>query len=820
MRVPPPGLLKLDRKTLLRDVAERLAGRLPARRPDPADPAWMLLEQAAWLVELLSEQLDRYPFAVVQQLLHLLGGHLRPAHPAIGAVVAQVSRPGPLDHDPDLPAPWRFYTPQSERREAIEFAPAERGVTLSRGAVAHLALIREGELCCAGRGGADRGTGALVAARSAPRRSSLFDYEQIKFIAMTNNATALLSSLREAVAKVKERHIGWLRLEVRQVASEQVALIAEVAPGGAFARTAPGGVWTGGDLLGDWGTLDDSTWTPPVRVADAPMLPRRLRGSRPLPSAEEGRILLPDVPADTPTAALLCRSAAPVPAAVVEAIWATVAAQDARLLALRPSISRSFAAPAEAEEPGWVAGALERGLWPRLAGPGAERLVAEVALPADRDEARAARIGVVLADADPDHLPAVQIYGLDAQSRPDPEPLFVATAWTLPAPPPDGGRGLWHLVAFDAPLAPEHRGLLVVCEGAVEAVMLNPLLVVNAPVVRDGRRWTVQRNVPETVSALFQDLVSPDVLRLLLAQPLPADTAAVLAGLPLSRLAVEGDRGVADFAGVSVDPSEGTLTWNAPDSQGQTTTLRPGARLRLDWYRRTDGRAGQVPAGAISLVEQERDRLPSIAKVSNPLPTIFGADRESAEEAIDRMAAPTSGLPVLPGDFERVVRQALGQQGEGWLVRCWTYAERALLSTALWPPAPGAEALASPGEPETERLRAALATAGPEQLLVAVGPAQGGLDEAALDQARAAIRREIRALSHRLPVIKDAVVTRLWPLTLQPGPEDEAPAKLPCFALPELAGALLDERGRRAPPPRAELLLNAAVVAIRRGEAP
>ena len=68
MRVPPPGLLKVDRGLLLQDVRERLAERIPHYAnldQDPTDPGWLLLEQAAWLVELLSEQLDAYPYAAV-----------------------------------------------------------------------------------------------------------------------------------------------------------------------------------------------------------------------------------------------------------------------------------------------------------------------------------------------------------------------------------------------------------------------------------------------------------------------------------------------------------------------------------------------------------------------------------------------------------------------------------------------------------------------------------------------------------------------------------------------------------------------------------
>ena len=58
LRVPPPASLKLDREALLRDVRDRISERLPHygpdTEPDPTDPGWILLEQSAWLVEILS----------------------------------------------------------------------------------------------------------------------------------------------------------------------------------------------------------------------------------------------------------------------------------------------------------------------------------------------------------------------------------------------------------------------------------------------------------------------------------------------------------------------------------------------------------------------------------------------------------------------------------------------------------------------------------------------------------------------------------------------------------------------------------------------
>ena len=73
MRVPPPNLLKLDRELLLEDLRTKLSEKYPdyavPEDGDSTDPAWVILEQAAWLTELLSEQLDQYPYAMIQEFL-------------------------------------------------------------------------------------------------------------------------------------------------------------------------------------------------------------------------------------------------------------------------------------------------------------------------------------------------------------------------------------------------------------------------------------------------------------------------------------------------------------------------------------------------------------------------------------------------------------------------------------------------------------------------------------------------------------------------------------------------------------------------------
>ena len=57
MRVPSPGLLKIDKEQLLRDVRTRLAEKYPdyadESQFDATDPAWVILEQAVWIAEML-----------------------------------------------------------------------------------------------------------------------------------------------------------------------------------------------------------------------------------------------------------------------------------------------------------------------------------------------------------------------------------------------------------------------------------------------------------------------------------------------------------------------------------------------------------------------------------------------------------------------------------------------------------------------------------------------------------------------------------------------------------------------------------------------
>ncbi len=814
MRVPPPKSLKLDRAALLQDLRDRLAERLPDYAPGaeipPTDPGWILLEQAAWMVELLSEQLDRYPYNVIQQLVHLMGGALRPAHPSLGVVVVQPEAPGVVRQPRDRPSPYRFYTAQSETRDIIEFVPAEGAVVVRPGSIDSFAALEDGELYRAGGPEGDSGLGRQIAWAGAGRRSRVFDREEITWTLVANDAAALAKTLRAATEALEaDRGLGWLALSVAADGDSRVVMTGRIDPARAFAQSAPGGLAPGGDLVGRWGRLMDSTWTPPVKIADHPGLPLRLRDTRPLPGDEEGTLLVPAVPAQFPVAELLERRAAPLPDAVVDAVWANLVGTDAKLAPLRPVVRRRIAPPPEVpegeEEPAWVDAALRGDAW-RALDNGRDRSFVHVALAPDGRGAGVLRVGLVPARGQRG-LPTVEVLGVDADGGLGRAPLEIREAWTLPAPARGGGRGMDRVMALDITLADEHTGALIAADGQLVGAFLNPLMVANAPAIRDGRTVSLDRTVPTSISLLHQDVLTEAVVRQLLEGPVPEAAAEALRRLPLSWMDVDGQDPIVDFQGVSVDASAGELTLNAPDPSGEARTLRPGASVEIGWYRRTDGAHGDVEPGAVEYVGQSARQRPRLNAVTNPLGTWFGAAREQEADAIDRLFAPSGDTPVLPSDWERLVHRALGSRGRGWLVRCWSYAERALVSAGTWPlDGRDAEAMA---------LRDALEDAGPETLLVVVGPKDELLPAEDLDWARQAVEQLVQQVRRRLPAIRGAVVTRFWPLSMRTE-EDTAPPPLPCFDVNDMAGTLVDPTGREAAPPAREaVLLNAAVVRVR-----
>ena len=278
----------------------------------------------------------------------------------------------------------------------------------------------------------------------------------------------------------------------------------------------------------------------------------------------------------------------------------------------------------------------------------------------------------------------------------------------------------------------------------------------------------------------------------------------VLRRIPLANFQVKKGRPIRNFRGVQLDASTGEVLFNAPDEHGEVQTLRPGAIIELSWYRRTDGEHGEVEAGAIEYVEQPPSARPSLTAVRNPVGTFYGGPRESEESCRDRLFTPNVSTPVLPADWERAIRQSLGARGRGWMVRCWGHAERSLVSGSLWPLPPSAP------DPESLRVARELRRAGPEQLLVVLGPSHRELSDEDLDWARSVVHDVIRRVSDRIPTVRGAVVTRFWPLTMVGGKDAEY--GLPTFDARQMSGRIVDLDGREAQPPQSALLLNAAVV--------
>ena len=801
MRPSPPEVHKLDAASLLEDVRERLADRVPGwidGEPDPTDPAWLLLEEAAWMVELLSEQLNQYPFSAVRQFVHLMGAELRPARPSLGCVVAQAQGMGTIKQDATSPAPYRFFCPQTEDRDIIEFSLVEPEVTVRAGRISSLSELRDGRLLNLGTE-RESGIGDYHVSRGEPRRSSALDGEAIEYVLTGSNQDSLLEQSRNAIEQLAGRKLGWLALEAEARGTAEVVLTARIDPAGAFAESSPSGMTSAGDLHGNWGTLEGTPWQPSVLVRDHPAVPGYLRGKPPLPGPTEGSILLPDMPGQLEVDGLLQRVASPLPEPVLEAIWRNLTYVETRLTKLRPTIRRVLPPPTGADEATWVSAAVHGKVWSALRAVG-HGTVAHVELSSSGRGAGAVRLGLVL-DEQWDR-PRIHAYG-SVDGHLETKELSVREAWSLPVPSEVRGSGFDKLLALDVLLSDDHDGVVLLAEGAPFGVLLNPLLVANAPVVTDGRVITIERAVPESASLQFEDLVTPRVVEQLLEQPIPSQTARLLERLPLSRFTWRrGD--LNDYEGLAVDPSSGEIRFNAPDPRGHTTRLRPGTDVRIDWYRRTDGATGDVEAGAIEFVEAPPSVRPRLTAVHNPVGTFFGGDRESDAACQERVFGPSGDAPILPADWERALRAALGDRGAGWLVRCWTYSERSLMSHWFWPlPQAGVD-------PETEDLRELLRLSGPETLLFVVGPPQGRLDDKELDWTRQVVRSLVNRARRRNPSIREAIVTPLWPLTLES--DDQAQRLLPAWDAAEMTGQLVDDEGRTSPCPGLGLLLNAAVI--------
>lgn len=805
MRLSPPPVLPLEPEALLRDVRDRLAARVPAWKdgePDPTDPAWLLLEQSAWLVSLLQDQLNDYPFWVARQLLHLMGAELMPARPAIALVGVTPRSAGHLEAPSHGAAPWRFVCAQTEERDVVEFAPLETRVAVRPAVLRGLAEIRDGELFRAGQ--PTEGQEQLLVWTAPPRRAAILAREVVRYRVVAASADALQEPLTEVLAQIAARRLGWLHLSFEKLSETEMVIEARVDASGAFQHTVPAGRTQGGDVEAHWAPLDQQPWTPPVVIAEDGALPTRVRGTAPMPGPVEGTILLPSIPAQYPTDHLLLRRAVPMPPSVPDAIWKTLAMLDSRLAGLQPIVDRGVAAVDDPSEPQWVPAVLASNLWSLVSGT-TPRTLAHVEFPEGAAEGGPFRCTVITPGSGAP--PRVTVVTILENGRVLPHTREARVAWSLPVPSATTPRQPDLAHTYELELEQECAAILLVVEGPARGVLLNPLLVVNAPIVHDGRGATVERSVPEAISLTAEDLVTREVLEDLILAPLPPNLHPIVRALKVSRLTVEGGRPIDDYEGVQVDASAGVVLVNAPDRRGQAREFRGGTTVNLDWYRRTDGAVGNVEAGAIAFVEAPPSAEPEILAVLNPLPAMHGAARETEEQCQQRLFGPAAGLPILPTDWERELRAALGARGRSWTIRCWGHAERTLLTAHLWP-LPEARGPAAAADAELLRLERTLAVAGPDVLVFAVGQAGAPLPDPDLAFAQQVADALVARVRVRLPTIRRAEVTRLWLL----GAEAlVAGATAPTHEPATIRGALVDSLGRRAAAPAAGLLVNAVV---------
>lgn len=816
MRVPQPGLLQLNKEELLKDVRERLAERYPDYADetdyDATDPAWIILEQSAWLVELLSQQLDFYPYSMVQEFVHMMGGKLHPAVPSLGVTIVQPSEAGEMELVAHRASPWRFFTLQTEDMDMVEFVPVEQKVHVRPARILNVSKVKNGELMLLGQAKSNEGIGSLEAWRTYERHSRAFDGEWVRYDVITSNAEDLVETLTKAIEALETRQLGWLEFRTEQGSPETVSVFARVNLGKAFLSDTPTGLTDGQDVQGKWGTLDDSVWTPPVRVSSYKRIPRRLQGQTPMPGMRRGTILLPSIPENISVDELLERKSEPLPANVVESIWETLTHMDQKLATLKPSIGRGVTESESEAEPTWVSDILNKGLWNELVDRSEQQYIHMSVGQFERQKG-SFRVAFVLKGVREDSIPDIRVFGSEFENGFQRLPLQHRIAWRLRMPDPSGGQRMVLVVALDIDLEANHNEILIATECQPLCTMANAIMVANAPAVSDGRELTIQRNIPEAINLLFDDVVNKDVINHLLRDNIPVDTARILSKLPVSYFEVTGAAAVQDFEGVWLDPTavsgEGAMVrLNAPDDSGYQRKIRPGKAVTLNWYRRTDGAYGNVGAGAIQVVEQPPRATPLLLEVHNPLGSFYGSAREDEQEAIERMFSPSAGIPVTPSDWERVFRVAFGVRGRGWVVRCWGYAERNLMTTQLWPIDETGMSL----DHDLVRLKRSIDNAGTGSLLVVIGKKNGEIPDSDLDWARGVIRGLIRKQMERIPIITEAIVTKFHPLTLHCKQENsEIPT--PNFLIDDMKGELEDINGYRSTISKGRLLLNAGVVA-------
>jgi len=783
VRIAPPHLLRLDREALLRDTRDRLLARLPALDSgeiDPTDPGWLLLEQCAWMAEELSLRLDDYPLAVLQQLLSLLGGELLSALPAVGLVSMDAVDSGEIRSTGGGESVVRLFAPQTETRDQVEFVPLEGSVPVR--AVRRLRLWSWDGVQVAGFEG-DR----VSIRRGQGGFDDPFRGEELSISLVGIAGDAIAQPLVEAVAELQQRGIGWLQLQVSPRSNEARArLTIRVDCAAAFAESAPGGMSSGEPLIAQWGCLDESTWGPEIRLAEHLGLPRSLRGQTPFPGPREHTIAFHHVPAGLPVAEILSAPAAPLPGRLAEEVWNTLIRIEPRLARLRPIYSRSLRVESLMAH-SWLQVGVQRGDWWAITDPGPCDLIAlELSGPPSAENVR-----IALTLDRPQDKP-MEVWAMHSNATMSRLSRPAVTELQLKVPGSKGSKMVQVLrIEPDRPVV----ALIVRCPSGLREAFVNPMMVINAPVVQDGRSVTIQRMVAEPIALNEVDLVGPDERVRMCRKPLGPDIPTMLADFPLAGFSSSKGRDIGDFHGVKLDARSGELRFNAPDAAGNVRELRVGTEIDLDWYRRTDGADGNVAAGELRLVEQAPSARPRIQSVINPFPTLGGLDGETEEAARGRLFSPGSASLALPADWERELRTRLG--GGEWRVRAWSHTERALVTTDTWRAFESGQSLALK-----------LDAAGERTLVLAVAVGDRPVSEEERSHAEHHARQlcaEARSRSNRITNVLVIPMTPVWL-------DGEAEAPIwPSHDTTGITGELVDADGVRRPVPVDVLLLDAVI---------
>ncbi len=768
MRFPSPTPTTLKRAELLDYVREELRRRYPSFAgvmDIPGDPGWMLLEQAAWMAQATSEVLSEQPREVIEYLLALLGRDLRPATPAIGVVALQVEQHGCLDNR-EAPA---LFAPTTSGREQVDFALVERLVPLVVGRITGCYRLTRGQLVGQHVERVDFPHGQVLL-RPRERDLSLVDKERIVYRIERHLDPVLegvLDKLVAAFSTGSAADVGWLSAswETRGAGIDLTLEIDVAAPfpeEGVDRRPHT------------FGRIAD--WRP--EVLTRPGLPgvAAVLDSSGLPA-------LLECPPETPARELV-RPGAVAPDPFPQALWEhvrVILANDGQQLPHAPSWTR--AVTSAERTPRWLQELPFTSHWARISESSGALLSLKVPqLPRDGE----LRVALVLDGAAVDYRPPLieVLLANGTAGRVDAE-------WSAVLPRPRAlGPGVAHVAVYR--LTAEHvrpLGTVVLHQvrqgpnggGRLLGAILNPALVLNAPEGHDGRTVRVGLKAGE-IDLLWPDLVDQRVLARV-AEGFPGATARplreMLDRLEVAKLSVR-KQGVLqeelrDWSRMRLDPSVGRAQFGVPDHRGERA-LPAGVDVQVRSYRRTSGARGNLDEGQVIGFEQAETDRPRILGVTNPLPTHLGEDTESASQAVYRMFGPERGeVPTVPSDLERIARDGLGPDEQGWMVRVWTHAERVLLDARFWGEEQGPDWI----QRGVGRARKRLDELGPHGLLVAIGDPDRLVDEARFVALSAGIQRRIEALADRVPYLRGCVVVPIQPLTLHTR-EDEAP-ELPCF---------------------------------------